>query len=206
MTRLILIRHGQTEWNRTKRYCGFTDVPLNSQGKNQAQRLGRKLRKLSIDNVYSSDRLRAVQSAEIIFPGRKIGQVGDLKEVSFGVFEGLNYKQIMAKYPRTYEKWLRFPYGMTIPQGESLAVFGKRVSGAFKKLLVLNKGKTFAVVCHGGSISVFINKIFKTRDFWKHIPDSMDMIVIEYRDGSRTKVDLPPKKGHFSIASGTVPD
>lgn len=164
-------------------------MPLNAQGRKQAKRLGRKLRNLPIDNVYSSDRLRAMQSAKIAFPGRRINRVGDLREMCFGVFEGLNYKQIMEKYPRVYEKWLRSPYDTIIPKGESLTFFSKRVSAAINKLLVLNKGKTFAVVCHGGSISAFINKIFKHKDFWKYIPDSAGTVILEYRDSSRLSLE-----------------
>lgn len=188
-TRLILIRHGETNWNKKKRYSGLADVALNTRGRRQAGRLRERLKGEVIHKVYSSDRKRAAQTAAIIFQKTAIDKVPDLKEMDFGVFEGLTYKQVMKKYPSIYKKWLGNPFGVTIPEGEGLSAFGMRVSGAIKRILSCNRGKTVAVVSHGGAISVFINKITKSEDFWGLIPSSASISIIEFT-GARSKVRL----------------
>lgn len=182
-TKLILIRHGQTEWNLKKFYCGSTDLGLNHKGRQQVGRLAKRLKRELIHKVYASDRKRAIETAEIAFNGFRIEKVPDLREIHFGVFGGLNYKQIKKKYPAVYEKWLENPYSVTIPNGERLRDFKRRITGALRKIIAGNRNKSVAVVCHGGVISVFLNHILKERNFWKHIPGSASMSVVEFRNG-----------------------
>lgn len=182
-TKIILIRHGETDWNCKKRYCGFLDININERGKKQARKLLQRLKEEKIHRVYSSDRKRAIQTAKIIFKKLKIEKIPDLKEMHFGIFEGLTYKQTMKNYPLIYKKWLKSPYNITVPEGESLREFNKRAVGAIKKIVALNKNKTVAVVCHGGVISAFLNHILKSKKFWKHIPNSGSLSIIEYRNG-----------------------
>jgi len=162
-TKLILIRHGITEWNLKKRYCGFMDINLSEKGKKQAQRLNKRLKKenIPIYNVYSSDRKRALQTAKIVFKGFSVEKVSDLREMHFGVFEGLTYRQIIRKYPHIYRKWLDDPSCATIPGGENLSDFKKRVITALRKIIRFNRNKTVAVVSHGGAISIFLTDILK---------------------------------------------
>lgn len=179
MTRIILIRHGQTNFNLRKRYCGWTDISLNIHGKKQAEKLSRRIKRESVHRVYSSDRKRALETARIIFQGTRIEEVPDLREIHFGIFEGKNHKEILKKEPRIYKKWLKRPFNVAIPGGESFAGFKKRIITAFKKIVLHNEGKTIAVVCHGGAISVILNNILKSRDFWKRIPGSASLNIIE---------------------------
>lgn len=181
-TKLILIRHGQTDWNLKKRYSGFIDIALNAQGREEARKLIKRLKGQEIHKVYSSDRLRALQTARIVFKRSEIEIVPDLRELHFGCFEGLTYKEIMAKYPAIYKKWLRDPFAVTIPGGEPLVDFRKRVAGALKKIVACNKDKTAAIICHGGTISIFIGYITKTRKFWQELPAAASLSVIEYRN------------------------
>ncbi len=183
-TKLILIRHGETLWNLKKRYCGFRDIGLSAKGKKQAICLKKRLNSCDIYRVYASDRKRAIQTAKIIFAGIKIHKIPNLKEMHFGIFEGLNYREIMKKYPKIYNAWLRRPFGVVIPKGESSISFRKRVTQALKKIISANKNKTIAVVCHGGSISTFITGILKSNDFWKHIPHAASINIIEEKNNS----------------------
>lgn len=182
-TKLILIRHGQTEWNLKKRYCGSTDLSLNQRGRQQVNKLRKKLKGELVHEVYVSDRKRAIETAEIAFNGFKIKRIPDLREIHFGVFEGLNHKQIKREFGAIYEKWLKDPYSITIPGGESLRYFKKRITAAIKNIAAGNNKKTVAVVCHGGVISVFLNYVLKEKNFWKHIPDSASMTVVELESG-----------------------
>lgn len=181
-TKLILIRHGQTDWNLKKRYSGFIDIALNARGREEARKLIKRLKGRKIHKVYSSDRLRALQTARIAFKRSEIEILPDLREINFGCFEGLTHKEIMVKYPGIYKKWLRDPFAVTIPKGEPLADFLKRVAGVFKRIVACNKDKTAAIICHGGTISIFIGYITKTRKFWQELPAAASLSVIEYRN------------------------
>jgi len=183
VTKLILIRHGETLWNAQKRYCGSTDIGLSAKGRKQARSLRKRLSGMDIHKIYASGRKRAVQTAEIVFKGAKIDNMPDLKEMHFGIFEGLTYREIMKKYPKIYSAWLEKPLCVTIPESESLASFRKRVTRALKKIISVNKNKTIAVVCHGGAISAFITAVSKTNDFWKNIPRSASVSIVEHNKG-----------------------
>lgn len=182
-TKLILIRHGRTAWNFKKRYCGARDIGLDRAGKKEAARLYGRMKKEIVHKIYSSHKKRARQTAEIAFGTSAIKKAAGLAEIHFGVFEGLTYKQVLKKYPTVYKKWLKNPFDTVIPGGERLPDFKKRVVAAIKKIVSLNKGKTVAIVSHGGAISIFINQILGSRDFWKHIPRSASISVVEYNGG-----------------------
>lgn len=178
-TRLLIIRHGSTDWNVKQRYCGFVDVVLNRKGVAQARRLKGRLKNEAVHKVYSSDRKRALQTAGIVFRGYDIRKVPDLCEMRFGIFEGLTYKQILRKFPAIYKKWIASPFRVTIPSGESLNTLKKRVVKAFNKIISKHPGQAVAVVCHGGSISAFLNHIRKEKDFWSRIPESASLTIVE---------------------------
>ncbi len=178
-SRLFLIRHGSTDMNKQRRYCGFLDIGINSNGRMQVRRLKTWFKGQLVDKVYSSDRKRAIQTAGIIFKGQKVKKVNGLREMHFGIFEGLTYQEILKKYPDIYKKWINNPLETTIPKGESLSIFRKRVVRAFKDIIAKHKNQEIAIVCHGGTISAFITYILKSRDFWKHIPDSASLSLLE---------------------------
>lgn len=187
LTKLILIRHGETAWNSQRRYCGSTDVALSENGKRQVRRLAIRLKSEKIDKIYSSDRKRAIQTAKIIFKNSQIEKLPDLQEIHFGCFEGLTHNQILEKHPDLYKKWLKDPYRTAIPCGEKLPDFKKRITRIFKKIISLNSGKTIAVACHGGSISIFITGILKNRNFWKYIPGPASITIVEHKKGKNGK-------------------
>ena len=110
---------------------------------------------------------------------RSIEKIPDLREMHFGIFEGLIYRQIMKRYPLVYKKWLKDPYDTAIPEGEELREFKKRIVMAFKEIIALNKNKTVAVVAHGGVISAFLNHILKSKNFWDHLPNSSSLSIVE---------------------------
>lgn len=196
-TKLILIRHGQTNWNLKKRYSGFLDVSLNKNGKIQARKLCERLKNEDVHRVYSSDRKRAIQTARIIFSGAEIKKIPDLREVHFGIFEGLTYKEIMRKHPVIFKKWLNDPFSITIPKGESLNNFKKRIIKSLKNIIARNKNKTVAVVSHGGSISIFFNTIMRSKEFWRNIPGSASLSIVECKNG-KARVKLFNDIKHLS--------
>lgn len=179
-TRIILIRHGETEWNRKRIYCGSSDIRLNKNGRKQAQKLRKKMRNEDIHKVYSSDRKRAIETARIVFGKHRVSKIKELREMHFGCLEGLTHNEVMSRYQDVYCRWLNDPFGVRLPDGESLQAFRKRVVSGIRKIARRNKGKAIAVISHGGAISVFLNNILRSRDFWKYIPKSIEMAVVEY--------------------------
>jgi broad specificity phosphatase PhoE len=95
----------------------------------------------------------------------------------------------MERYPLVYKRWLKDPYSVTIPEGEDLREFEKRIAAALNKIVELNRNKAVAVVVHGGVISSFLNHISKSKNFWGYIPDSGSLSIIEYRNG-RPKIKI----------------
>lgn len=180
LTRLIFIRHGETIWNKQKRYCGCRDIDLSKDGKFQALRLREKLKNSRFDKIYCSDRKRALTTAKIIFGKTRIIKDKKLREMSFGVIEGLRHKEIMARYADIYKSWLKDPFKNHIPKAENLNSFKKRVASAIGKIVRDNGGKTICLVCHGGTISIFIAGILKRRNFWSYIPGSASISILEY--------------------------
>lgn len=195
-TRLILIRHGQTDWNLEKKYCGSMDIELNRRGRRQARCLRKRLKAEVIHKVYSSDRKRALETAKIIFRTKRPEKLADLREMHFGIFEGLTYKEIMKSHPAIYKRWLEDPSSVPIPEAEALNDFKKRVERAFKKIVCLNRNKTIAAICHGGTISIFISAILRKNDFWKQIPHTASLSIVEYR-GSKPEIRLLDDTSHL---------
>jgi len=201
MTRLILIRHGLTDWNAKKKYCGSSDIKIDRKGARQARRIGTRLRNQKIDKIYSSDRKRAMQTARIIFcPAAKIHKSAALREMNFGIFESLTYHRIMQLYPVIYKKWLRDPFETAIPKAEHLKNVEKRVVREIEHIVATNAGKTVAIVCHGGVISVFLNHITKSNNFWKFIPDSASLTFVEFNNKGKARLKIFNDTSHLSRA------
>lgn len=182
-TRLILIRHGATDWGRQKRYCGSSDVSLNGKGRKEALKLRKRFEGEDICKVYSSDRKRAYETATLIFKGRLIQKKTGLREIDFGCFEGLTYGQIMKKYTVVYKKWLKNAFSVAIPSGEKTHVFRARVLRTLRKIVSAHPHKTVAVISHGGAIGMFIAHVLKKRSFWEYVPSSCGVSIVEYKKG-----------------------
>ncbi|MFH1507550.1 MAG: histidine phosphatase family protein [Candidatus Omnitrophota bacterium] len=182
MTRLVLIRHGASEWNRDRRYCGHRDIGLSNEGKSQVKLLSNRLNAVKFDKIYCSDRKRAIQSARILFKQARIISKQDLREISFGVLEGLEHEEIMEKCADTYKKWLKDPFKNNIPNAEPMNIFKKRVENAMWNITRCNSGKTIAVVCHGGVIGIFVKGISKSKNFWRCVPSPASITMVEYKE------------------------
>ncbi len=183
-TRLYLIRHGITRWNATRRYCGWKDVPLSSDGKAQALRLRTILDGVSFNRMYASDRRRAIQTARILFPRARITKRKGLREINFGVFEGCTGEELSRKYGSVYRRFLRSPFDCRIPRAETLPAFRRRIAAAIKSIVAANEGTTVAVVCHGGAIAVLLSALAKQRVFWRFVPQPASVTIVEYDNGS----------------------
>ena len=183
MVRLLLIRHGETDYSSQHRYCGFSDPPLNDKGISQSQQLAARLKDSKIDKVYSSDLLRARQTARIIFGDSSIEETADLREMNFGLFEGLKYEQLVEKHPELYRGWINNLEKVKIPNGEGLRDLSKRIEKTLSLIISRNKDKTAAVVTHGGPIRIVLCKALKfdLRKFWKIEQQLGALNIIDYK-------------------------
>ncbi len=170
-TRLILIRHGETDYSLEKRYCGLTDAPLNKKGMEQAGELCLTLQGEDVDRIYSSDLKRALEFARIVFRSKEIEVIPEFREMNFGVFEGLTHEGIMERHAEIYKKWLRDPLEIAIPEGDSLVGFKERIEKALKKIVRGNRNKTLAIVTHAGPIKIIMGNIMKSKNIWDINPE-----------------------------------
>ncbi|MGM9485222.1 histidine phosphatase family protein [Roseateles sp. NT4] len=151
-TRLILIRHGETAWNRATRIQGHTDIPLSPLGLAQAERLAEALADEPLAALYSSDLSRARQTAEAVAgaQGLVIRFDADLRERAFGRFEGLSWEEIDRGYPEDAARWRKREPDFPVGGGESLTVFSARVLAAARRAAAAHLGQSIALVAHGG--------------------------------------------------------
>jgi alpha-ribazole phosphatase len=153
-TELILVRHGETEWNSGHRVQGHTDTPLSERGRAQAARLGPRLAREPIRAFYASDLRRAVETAEpaAALMGLSIECSAAFREANYGSWEGLTVDEIAARYPEEYALWRSDSARHRPPDGESLEALQERVMTALEELLEQHGGETLCVVAHGGSV------------------------------------------------------
>lgn len=149
--RISILRHGLTEANENGTYIGKTDLPLSEAGREALQDKYDCLEYPKVQRVYSSPLERAVQSAEILFPDREIVIVDDLREMDFGVFEGISVDDLIKL--DSYKKWLKGGLDNPPPNGESLRNMMLRCYSALNLMILnmMNEGLTHTgVVTHSG--------------------------------------------------------
>ena len=154
MLHLILVRHGETEWNAQRRYQGQSDIVLSAAGRQQAERAAERLASQTIDAVYASDLKRAFETASIIArtKGLQVCPEPRLRELKFGVLEGLTFDEAQAQYPEMIAAWLK-DFNQP-PQGaETIDLFNGRIVSLLEELKQKHDEQTILLVGHGGSLS-----------------------------------------------------
>jgi alpha-ribazole phosphatase len=156
--RLLLIRHGETDWNVTGRYQGQTDVPLNQTGIQQAHQIADRLSTEKINAIYSSDLIRAHKTAEQIAKPHRLKVATDARwrELSFGDWEGMTYSEIQSEAAGEFELWHSDATQYAPPHGETLGQLAARVQSAFDELHNLHADQTIAIISHGGPLQILL--------------------------------------------------
>ena len=160
------MRHGETDYNRQRKFYGTTDVGINEVGRRQCREVETKLATTQIDQILTSSRRRTHESAEIIFPNRQYEQAAFLDEWGFGRWEGLDADQIQAQFPVEWTQWLADPFGYTPPDTEPYAIHETRIINGFNHLVATSQWETVALVTHLGTIRVILHHLFPNREFW----------------------------------------
>lgn len=153
MIRLFLVRHAHTHWNEEKRYQGSSDLPLSDKGIQQALAVANTFREENIDLIYSSDLKRAKETAAYIKADRDIPLMIDkrLRELNFGIFEGLTLSEAQTQYPEMVTAWLE-DYDKPPEGGESLSSLTARISSFLDEVIDQQSSHTIVVVGHGGGL------------------------------------------------------
>jgi len=156
-TRVIVIRHGETEWNVAARIQGQGDSRLTAAGIEQAEALARRLAQEEFDVLISSDLGRAIETARRIAALSPHEVIADarFRERNFGAGEGLTYDEIDRLYPDAFSRVRVVDPDYAIPGGESRRQFHQRVAKAFESVVREHEGKTVVVVAHGGVLATF---------------------------------------------------
>lgn len=150
MTRLVLIRHGETDWNVEGRYQGQADPPLNARGLAQARRTAESLRGVGLAALYSSPLRRAAQTAAVIAEtlGLAVHFEPRLMEIHLGVWQSRLTEAIQREYPALFRQWERAPWETRIPEGETLRQVRARVYAAADEIISRHAGETVGLVSH----------------------------------------------------------
>lgn len=158
MTRLLLVRHGETGWNLDRRYQGQRDIALNATGLKQAERLRERLADEDIVAAYSSDLQRAMHTAMTIVSHRCLEVVPcrELRELDFGGFEGLTFEEIEQRFPVEMKTWLDRCIDTPPPGGESLTQLAVRVKSLSNWIVAQHPEGTVLVTAHSGPLRALL--------------------------------------------------
>lgn len=156
MTTLILVRHGETDWNVEGRYQGQADPPLNDTGLRQARQTALELQNLGLYALYTSDLRRAQQTAQVIAEtsGLTMRLEPRLREVNLGEWEGMLYTEIKACYPELLRHWEEEPLKTTPTGGESIWALRHRVLDAVAEIVDRHTGQQVCIVTHKTPIAI----------------------------------------------------
>ena len=203
MRRWFLVRHGQTEWNRVGRAQGQANPPLNREGLEQAEALGVRLAAVAFEAAYSSDLVRAVATAEPIVRGRDapITYRRDLREKSFGEWEGMSYEEVRRLYPRMLEELFDERPDFAPPGGESDRALLSRAAGAVARIRARHDGAggNLLVVSHGGTLRAMMASMLglPVHAMWRlRLSNAGLSVVTVYEEGGAT-IDLLNDTSHL---------
>lgn len=148
--RIFLVRHGETEWNRTRRFQGRSDIPLNEKGRNQARALAGALSDQRFSAIYASPLKRAVETAKLATahqPGIPFHTEDDFMEMDLGEFEGIHGAEWIKQYPELLAVWQRKPASVRMPGGECLGEVQTRALRALNRIIASHPSDATLLVC-----------------------------------------------------------
>ncbi len=158
MSRLLLVRHGNTELNSAQIFVGHTDVELSATGYSQVEKLRDRLSAEKIDVIYSSDLRRALVTAETIASRHQLAVIAcpELREINYGSLDGLTFEEIKRLYPEVAELCADWSLQLKFPDGESVDELKQRVSRFLDRLKQHAPQQTVLIVAHGGPLRLMV--------------------------------------------------
>lgn len=189
--RILLVRHAVAEGNG--RFLGHTDVPLAPEARQQLRALVHKISTYPVRAVYSSDLQRAYVTAKAVARrfDKEVVVRSRLREMHFGCWEGLSWRQIARRFPRLSRAWVaRFPH-QPIPGAEGFHAFKKRVERELDEIVKANRGKCVAIVTHAGVARLIVARTLGVQD--QHLfrigldPSALSVIDV-FPDGANIRL------------------
>ncbi len=194
MIRLILVRHGRTEWNRVERFRGRADIELDEVGIKQAEAAATRITDWQVSAVYSSPLRRALATAEILAHpfDLEVTPLPGIIDIDYGEWQGLPPEKVAAKDDGLYSKWLENPHGMKFPGGESLNMARERAASAVDDLIAQHLKETVVVVSHKAICHILILSLLglDNSHFWQITQDVCAINLFEIRDGIPSAISL----------------
>lgn len=189
MTTVYLIRHGETEWNRRGLYQGTTDIPLNAEGVRQADALAESLRGVSFHAGYASPLRRAADTASAVLRGKGVPltTVRELREISYGLWQGRGSMPAGRCSPGLEWKWQGSPWSVRFPGGETLDEVRERASRALERIVAAHPGETVLLCGHGHLNRVLLIHAlgWPRESFWEIAQPNGACHVLEFNDDDR---------------------
>ncbi|MBU5306226.1 histidine phosphatase family protein [Clostridioides mangenotii] len=181
-----IVRHGQTNWNIQGKTQGHGNSDLTESGESQAKQLAESLVNRNIDYIYSSDLGRAVQTAELIGNklGLKVEMTEGLREMGFGVWEGLLIKEIQKDYADTYKTWRDEPHMVNIPGGETLHIIKQRVDKFIEEINEKYDNKNIVLVTHSITLRVMLLSFLNSgmENIYRIKQDNTALNIVEFKE------------------------
>ncbi len=195
MTRIVLVRHGQTAWNRESRFRGQADVELNELGLKQAQATGRYLAaRWPVAAVYASRMGRAMRTAEAIAraQGLTAQPLEGLLDIDFGEWQGLSPDEVAQRYPDLYRAWLEAPHTVRVPGGEGLDDVRSRVVAGLEEVIARHEGEAVVLVSHTVVNRVLLCAVLGLGNdhFWRLGQETCAVNVFDAENGTFTVILL----------------
>lgn len=189
ITTLLLIRHGQTEWNVLGKYTGQIDIPLNETGRKQARQVAQMLRNTPPDVIVSSDLRRARETADLIADACHLTVITDprLREINQGVWEGMQFEDIKTQYAQEFAARDANPLAVASPGGETVGQVQDRVLTAVSDLVEKHNGSRIAIVAHGLALALikahYTN--YPITRVWDLIPPNAQVDILELSENHK---------------------
>ena len=201
MTEIIIIRHGETEWNKTGRFQGHSDVPLSAEGRAQAAMLGENLAVDHVDMIYASDLTRAMETAAPLAQRFGLEVISDpqLRELNFGAWEGRNFNDVNTENPNAMKNFYTDPEQADIPESEPFPEFQRRIAGRVREIVAQERGKRIVIVSHGASIRILLADLLSMpiRSIWHLSQLNTAVNKIRFEDDGFAVVTLMNDTSHL---------
>lgn len=194
-TRIVLVRHGETTDEDTKKiYKGTLDIPLSEKGVARLKRVASHLAHHNLDCIYTSVLSRAVESGKIIAGPHNLDIISDssLNELYFGRWQGLSFNEIAEKYPDNLSLWLQNPENHTPLGGEPLLQAQKRIMEKFREIVNKHRGQSVAIVAHAGTLRIIVCTLLsiKLSNMFRVAQDHGCINIVDIYDDSNPVVTL----------------
>ncbi len=204
--RLLLVRHGQTAWNRELVFRGGADVPLDRTGISQARSLAARLRRVRLAAVYSGPLARARRTAELVAAPHRlpVTVLPGLDDMRFGAWEGLPLAEVERRHPAQFERWRAEPWNLSILGGTTLRQIETRAWRTLRTIVAQHRtDAAVAVVTHRVVLKLLVLRMLGAgaRGFWRIALDPCNLTVADW-DGSRFVLELLNDTGHMRAHGG----